>query len=113
MTGLLLHAQRALAVATTSSSSIGDQLQHLNLQVTPQSSHFSSQHTKHTTWKSLIYISMHEVDIHLCMHTAMHVSCKQLYTVMQAHTYVYLMYTAYQHVSPIHSACAYRPTKPI
>ncbi|KAL0046547.1 hypothetical protein WJX82_003367 [Trebouxia sp. C0006] len=31
--GLLMHAQRALAVATTSSSSIGDQLQHLNLQV--------------------------------------------------------------------------------
>ncbi|KAL0037871.1 hypothetical protein WJX79_003110 [Trebouxia sp. C0005] len=31
--GLLLHAQRVLAVATTSSSSIGDQLQRLNLQV--------------------------------------------------------------------------------
>ncbi|DBA80705.1 TPA: hypothetical protein ACH3X1_007944 [Trebouxia sp. C0004] len=31
--GLLMHAQRALAVATTSSSKIGDQLQHFNLQV--------------------------------------------------------------------------------
>lgn len=73
MTGLLMHAQRALAVATTSSSSIGDQLQHLNLQV--------------------IYISVHDVDMCSCMHTRMYFSCTQ-------HTNIHRLYIQLLHNDP-------------
>lgn len=70
-----MHAQRALAVATISSSSIGDQLQHLNLQVTADASYFPSQHTKHDL--CTLSISIHEVDVHLCIctHVYMYITC--------------------------------------
>ncbi len=68
-----MHAQRALAVATIGSSSIGDQLQHLNLQV--------------------IYISVHEVDMRSGMHIHMYLSRTQ-------HTNIHLLNMQLLHNDP-------------